>query len=164
MALYGVIISYIIYCEEDFEPILQIRQSEYSILYNFIDMKLVKQDYLQIKLFAIRIKKEYSNDFDELRRELEIRYPEKTKYEFDYVDNLNNFDIMKEKSYINKTELRKEEQFYISKLKYHKMTYWILIFGVIAVSFVIIYIFLNINVMANFFKTYSYHRVPVQII
>ena len=140
------------------------KRKVHSILYNFIDMKLVKQDYLQIKLFAIRIKKEYSNDFDELRRELEIRYPEKTKYEFDYVDNLNNFDIMKEKSYINKTELRREEQFYRYILIYHKIAYWILIFGIIAVSFGIIYIFLNINVMANFFKTYSYHRVPAQII
>ena len=139
------------------------KRKVHSLSYNFIDLQLVNQDYLNTKLFAIRIKREYSNYFDYLKRELETRYPEKTKYEFDYVDNKNNLDILEEKNYINKTELRREEQLYKKILLYHIMTYWILIVGIIAAAFVIIYIFFNINETSNFFKAYSYDRVPIQI-
>ena len=139
------------------------KRKVHSLSYNFIDLQLVNQDYLNTKLFAIRIKREYSNYFDYLKRELETRYPEKTKYEFDYVDNKNNLDILEEKNYINKTELRREEQLYKKILLYHIMTYWILIVGIIAATFVIIYIFFNINETSNFFKAYSYDRVPIQI-
>ena len=139
------------------------KRKVHSLSYNFIDILQVKQEYLRTKLFAISIKREFSNYFDQLKRELEIRYPEKTKYEFDYVDNKNNLEILEEKNYINKTELRIEEQLYKNILRYNIMTYWILIVGIIVAAFVIIYIFFNINETANFFKTYSYDRVPIQI-
>jgi hypothetical protein len=140
------------------------KRKVHSLPYNFLfDMRQVNQDYLKIKLFAISIKREYSNYFDFLKRELETRYPEKTKYEFDYIDNKNNFDIVGEKIYINKTELKSQEQLYKNILIYHKILYWILIVGIIAALFVNIYIFFNFNETANCFKTYSYDRVPIQI-
>ena len=139
------------------------KRKVHSLSYNFMDMQQVKQEYLRTKLFAISIKREFSNYFEQLKRELEIRYPEKTKYEFDYIDNKNNLEILEEQNYINKTELRIEEQLYKNILRYHIMIYWILIVGIIVAAFVIIYIFFNINETANFFKTYSYDRVPIQI-
>ena len=96
---------------------------------------------MQTTLLAFRIKKEYSNYFDNFKRELETRYPEKTKYEFDYVDDANKSEIVEEISYINKTELRRQEQLYKNILIYHKMTYWILIVGIIVVAIDIIYFF-----------------------
>jgi len=137
------------------------KRKVHSIPYNFIDMQSVSQDYLNPKLFAISIKREYSNFYDQLKRELETRYPEKTKYEFDYVDNINNLEIS-DKNYINKTELKREEQLYKNILIFHIITYWILIVGIIVATFVIIYFFFNIN-KTNFCKTYSYDRVPIQI-
>jgi uncharacterized integral membrane protein len=165
------------------------KRKVHFILYNYILINIVKDEYLHMPLFVINTdgnEKYTEEDFKKAKEVLEKRFPERTKYELPYDVSIENdekneenkdkneenfiedekidFNLTKNQFYLDNINVQKKKELetkYKNKIKEYKKTNWKL-FIVFIVLLILLIVFILFPKLKNRNYVRKYNKLEIK--
>ena len=134
----------------------------HSIEYNHLGLTNAEMRFLYTKLIGINSGGPYTENHEKVKEILKQRYNYPNKYEIDFVENVNEKEIIKieeQSSYINKTELKNIENLFLFQLRIYIFIYWGLIFAISLIIVYLTYYCIKLNKRKFFCFIYNYDEI-----